>query len=280
MKKLVCFLVGVCLIFPVTAQGVVDSQTRALIDRIDRLERDLTLMQRKIYKSTDDGEKEKKRVSDSFPQGSAEHLYSKITDLEQVVADLTSQVEISKASLSELEDKLKKMNQDINFRLSTLESSSNKGEQDSVSVTNKDDVTIKDVNGENPVNTQKEYDEAYALLKKAQYETAQIALEDFLKKYPTDKLAGNAQYWLGETYYVRGQFEQAAVVFAEGVQKYKSSVKGADSLLKLGMSMARLNKIKEACSAFKNLEKEFPKASESLKARVKSEMEKISCPIN
>ncbi len=280
MKKLVCFLVGVCLIFPVTAQGVVDSQTRALIDRIDRLERDLTLMQRKIYKSTDDGEKEKKRVSDSFPQGSAEHLYSKITDLEQVVADLTSQVEISKASLSELEDKLKKMNQDINFRLSTLESSSNKGEQDSVSVTNKDDVTIKDVNGENPVNTQKEYDEAYALLKKAQYETAQIALEDFLKKYPTDKLAGNAQYWLGETYYVRGQFEQAAVVFAEGVQKYKSSVKGADSLLKLGMSMARLNKIKEACSAFKNLEKEFPKASESLKARVKSEMEKISCPSN
>ena len=48
MKKLFYVLMGLCLVAPVGAQGIVDSQTRALIDRMDRLERDLTLVQRKI----------------------------------------------------------------------------------------------------------------------------------------------------------------------------------------------------------------------------------------
>ncbi len=280
MKKLFYVLMGLCLVAPVGAQGIVDSQTRALIDRMDRLERDLTLVQRKIYKSSDASQSEEASVSAAFPQGSVEHLYAKITELEQVVAHLTAQVEETNASLTALDGRVSKLSQDVDFRLTALENAPKPTSTEKQAKAAPSAVTDVVVTQVNPADAQKDYDAAYALLKKAQYEEAETALKAFLKNYPSDKLAGNAQYWLGETYYVRGRFDQAAVTFAEGVQKYKENAKGADSLLKLGMSMARLNKTKEACTAFKNLEKEFPKASEALKARAKSEMDKISCASN
>ena len=57
------------------------------------------------------------------------------------------------------------------------------------------------------------------------------------QRYPNDPLAGNAQYWLGETYYVRKDYKNAAAAFAEGYQKYPKGPKAADDLLKLGMSL-------------------------------------------
>lgn len=71
-----------------------------------------------------------------------------------------------------------------------------------------------------------------------------------LTKYPDHKLAGNAQYWLGEAYYAKQDFAKAAVAFAKGYEKYKDGTKGADNILKLGMSMEKLGKKQEACTAF------------------------------
>ena len=47
----------------------------------------------------------------------------------------------------------------------------------------------------------------------------------FLEKHPQDDLASNAQYWLGETYYVRKNYQDAAFAFAEGYQRYPESRK-------------------------------------------------------
>ena len=98
-----------------------------------------------------------------------------------------------------------------------------------------------------------------------------------LSKHPQDKLAGNAQYWLGETYYARKEFDRAAVSFAKGYQNYKESPKRADSLLKLGMSMQSLNKKDEACAAFVSLPTEFPKADKTLKNKAAEGAKKLGC---
>ena len=74
--------------------------------------------------------------------------------------------------------------------------------------------------------------------------------EAFIQQFPNDQLAGNAQYWLGETYYVRKRYNDAATAFAFGYQKYPKSGKGADDLLKLGMSLGSLGQKQDACSAF------------------------------
>ena len=115
------------------------------------------------------------------------------------------------------------------------------------------------------------------MLKQLKYEEAEEALQAFLKDYPEHELAGNAQYWLGETYYVRGQYEPAAVAFATGFKNYKNNTKAPDNLLKLGLSMQQLGKKKEACTAFKNLKTKFPKASDVLLSRAAKESDKLGC---
>ena len=98
-----------------------------------------------------------------------------------------------------------------------------------------------------------------------------------LTKFPDHKLAANAQYWLGESYYGKKDYAKAAVAFAKGYEKYKDSNKGADNILKLGMSMQMLGKTEEACTAFVNLPKEFPKAPDNLKNKAAQLASELKC---
>ncbi len=95
--------------------------------------------------------------------------------------------------------------------------------------------------------------------------------------HPEDPLAGNAKYWLGETFYVRGDFRNAAVTFAEGFQRYPDSTKAPDNLLKLGMSLAQLEKKDDACGAFGELLKRYPDATASILQRATRERERLGC---
>jgi tol-pal system protein YbgF len=76
-------------------------------------------------------------------------------------------------------------------------------------------------------------------LKQADYPAAEVALKAFVEQHPNDPMAGNAQYWLGETFYTRGRYAEAATAFAEGYKRWPKSSKAADELLKLGMSRIR-----------------------------------------
>lgn len=125
---------------------------------------------------------------------------------------------------------------------------------------------------------QQDYDYAFGFLRNADYEGAERSLTAFIAKYRDNPLAGNAQYWLGETYYVRGQYQQATVAFAEGIQKYPKSTKAPDNLLKLGMSLAQMNQVKDACVAFGQLGNQYPDASASLKRRAEQERQRLGCP--
>ena len=122
-----------------------------------------------------------------------------------------------------------------------------------------------------------QYDFAFEFLKRQDYPKAEATLRDFLKKHPKDPLAGNAQYWLGETYYVRGDFQQAAVEFMAGYQKYPKTNKGPDNLLKLGMSLAKLNQNDGACTALGRLEKDYPDAGDALLKSAKGERTRLKC---
>lgn len=124
---------------------------------------------------------------------------------------------------------------------------------------------------------EKDYEEAYGQLLQQQYDGAEIAFRDFLVRYPDNPLAGNAQYWLGETYYVRGQYKPAAEAFLAGYDKYKKAQKAPDSLLKLAMSLSRLGQKESACSAFTTLDTQYPKASAQLKRRAQTERERAGC---
>ncbi len=128
-----------------------------------------------------------------------------------------------------------------------------------------------------PGTAKEQYNYAFGLLRQANYDKAELALQEFVKLHPKEALASNARYWLGETFYVRAAYVQAAEVFLEGFQADPKGPKAPDSLLKLGMSLSGLDKKREACAAFDKLLKDFPDAPSGVKNTVTREKQKNGC---
>jgi tol-pal system protein YbgF len=122
-----------------------------------------------------------------------------------------------------------------------------------------------------------QYQYAFALLRENRYDDAEKALRTFITENPEHQLTGNANYWLGETYYVRGDYKNAAITFAQGVKSYPQSGKAPDNMLKLGMALAAMGQVPDACTAFSEVGKRYPQASDTLKDRVVKERQKNSC---
>jgi len=125
---------------------------------------------------------------------------------------------------------------------------------------------------------QEQYEKAFGLLRQADYAAAEQAFRSFIDKNPKDKLIDNAKYWYGETLYVRAEFDEAAVAFADAYQQNPQGSKAPDSLLKLGMSLGALNKVQDACVTLLELKAKFPTASPALKSRAEDERTRLKCP--
>jgi tol-pal system protein YbgF len=134
--------------------------------------------------------------------------------------------------------------------------------------------TASKLQGNNPTE---QYNYAFRLLNQGDYGDAEQAFTEFIKQNPGDPLAGNAQYWLAETFYVRKEYEKAAAGFLAGYQKYPKSSKAPDSLVKLGKTLNDLNQKQEACAVFVQFNKDFPNAPTALKAVANTERQRGSC---
>ena len=76
---------------------------------------------------------------------------------------------------------------------------------------------------------------------------------------------------------MRKDYQKAAFIFAEGFQKFPKSPKAVDNLMNLGMSLARLEKKKEACTTFRRLLKNYSKLRGNVKRRVQREQKRLRC---
>jgi tol-pal system protein YbgF len=123
---------------------------------------------------------------------------------------------------------------------------------------------------------EKLYELSYESLLRRRYGEAEAGFRSFIEKNPEHELAGNAEFWLGETYYVQSNYKAAAQAFLTGYQTYPTNRKAPDSLLKLGMSLQQLGQKEQACAAFGTIDAKFPKAAETRK-RAQNESQKAGC---
>ncbi|MDG1691195.1 MAG: tol-pal system protein YbgF [Alphaproteobacteria bacterium] len=121
------------------------------------------------------------------------------------------------------------------------------------------------------------YNRALKDLQAGKYGGAEADFASLVEAYPSHKLAGNSQYWLGETFYVRRQYKQAAEAFLAGYTTYARSQKAPDSLLKLGMTLNALGEKKTGCDALAELGAKFPDASSSIRKRAQIERKRAGC---
>lgn len=126
-------------------------------------------------------------------------------------------------------------------------------------------------------NAQAQYDDAFNALRQAKYDDAEKSFTAFLKNHPKHHLTENAKYWLAETFYVRGKFQEAAVAFAEAYQEFPKGAKAPDNLLKLSMSLGSLGKKPDACVTLGELAKKFPSASAVTRNRAEQQRKTLGC---
>jgi len=122
-----------------------------------------------------------------------------------------------------------------------------------------------------------QYDFALSFMKIGDYETAEVALREFIDKNKTDKLAGSAQYWYGETFRIRQLYSDAATAYLDGYQNYPKSQKAPENLLKLGTTMVQLGEKDQGCKMIKGIKKQYPKASQSVLQKAQYEQKKFKC---
>jgi tol-pal system protein YbgF len=305
------FVIGAALLgaFQLFASGAATAQDRdlrPLLDRLDRMERDMNQLQRQVYRG---GSTSGSPVPSSPDGATAVNTELRMDQLDTQMRTLTGTLEEVNYNIDQLKRRLDKLVSDVDLRLGQLEHPAGAdaatpaqpapagartaaGGAADPSTPPSQPGTLQapaaaaaqtaarppSTGGNLPSgNAQEQYNHAFGLLRQADYPAAEEALRAFVQRYPNDALAGNAQYWLGETFYVRKDYNNAAATFAEGYRKYPQSGKGADNLLKLGMSLGNIGQKKEACLTFNQLAHDFPLASTNIKERTAQEKQRFGC---
>jgi len=102
------------------------------------------------------------------------------------------------------------------------------------------------------------YDQAFQALKELRYADAAEDFSSFLDRYPNSEFADNAQYWLGESYYVTRNYDIALTAFQDLLDRHPDSPKAPDALLKVGYTYYELEQWDSARAALTQVQERYP----------------------
>lgn len=259
---------------------VVSNINRDVINRLKQVERQIQDISRSVFR---DGKKAIASMGSGDSSATVAGFEERVSQIEQDQRNITNKLERMEFELRKMQDKLKLIQSDNDQRFNQAPQSINRSKKSELDVpvtnveprgTSKTLGTLSNKRGE----AESIYEKAFKNIKDVHYDKAEEGFTEFLEKYPNHPLAPNSQYWLGETFYVRADYKQAAKSFAKGYQKFPKSAKAQDSLLKLSLSLAALGKKKDACLTLEQLKKEGEtNPNHPIQRRVVKEMKKINC---
>jgi tol-pal system protein YbgF len=127
---------------------------------------------------------------------------------------------------------------------------------------------------ESPKDT---YDLGYGYILRKDYALAEDTFQTFLKKYPTDRRAAEAEFWLGESLFQRQRYDAAAQAFLEVSTKHGSHAKAPEALLRLAQSLSAMKQKEMSCATLAEVGRKYPKAPASVKQGVEREQKRVRC---
>ena len=122
-----------------------------------------------------------------------------------------------------------------------------------------------------------DYDLAIGHYRAGQYEAAEKAFGDFISRNPKDKLASDAIFFLGESYFQRNRHREAAEQYLKISTNYGRSAKAPEAMLRLGQSLSALGAKEQACASFGELPRKYPNASTNVRAAADREAKRAAC---
>ena len=280
---------------------------------LEAIQQDLDTLEKAVY-SQDSSLNTSRTTVGSGDDVLTKHLL-KLSELEEQFRALTNGFEEINFKLDKLSNRITKVQADNQMRFQDIESSgvnqqtnvSKKKKkklpgsdepQDLGGVSDADVASLEQVQKTQSVETvgtvitedakrtekllpegtpEKQYEFAIGVIKVGDYETAEYALREFIDANPNHKLAGNAQYWYGETFRVRQLYQDAATAYLDGYQKYPKSSKAPVNLLKLGVMLAKIGEKEQGCSMILGIKKQYPEASQAVIQKAEYEKKKFNC---
>jgi len=214
-------------------------------------------------------------------RGDAVYTEDRINQLQQSLSQLTGQIEQLQNRNQQLQQQLEKMRADYDYRLDQLEKGGGGKPPPRPNTPAGPTVSPGSAavapSGNLGASGDQAYHDAFRLLQDGDYAGAERGFRAFVQRNPQSQLAGSAEYWLGETYYARRDYANALTAYAEGYKTYKSSPKGPDNLLKLGITLAVLGRKPDACAVFARFGQDYPRATDLQKRRADQERQKNQC---
>lgn len=120
--------------------------------------------------------------------------------------------------------------------------------------------------GPGSADAQSLYDRGYTFFHQKRYAEAESSFRQYLQRFPGTALADNAQFWIGESRYARGDFASALTAFSETVERYPDGNKVPDALVKAGKCLEALGQGERAKDTYREVMKRFPDSVAALTA--------------
>ena len=317
MNKILIFSINIVFVIFISLaiNNVHAEEEDSISAQIDSLKKDIKTLEKAVYSQD---LKTSSSTSEDLTSGGNDTLTKhllKLSELEEQFQALTNNFEEINFKLDKLSSRISKVQSDNQMRFQDLENgnfdskskkvkklpgSSEASDLGGISDTDLAAteqvqqtqsiesagtiITEKAESGEkilpNDLSPSKQYEFAVSCIKVGDYETAELALREFVDTHPKNELAGNAQYWYGETFRVRQLYQDAATAYLDGYQKYPKSKKAPVNLLKLGVMLVQIGEKEQGCSMILGIKEQYPKASQSVIQKAEYEKKKFSCKKN
>jgi len=293
--------------------AVADEKIEAISDQLEIIIKDIKTLEKAVYNKSDIPSASTGLTNNLNEDILTKHLL-KLNEIENQFRELTNRFEEINFKVDKLSNRITKIQSDTQLRFSDLENSDS-GSSNLVKTDNKNILPgtdkAQDLGAAPAYNTSmlpsvqktqsietagtviteqteqinllpnkpplEQYDFAVSFMKIGDYETAEFALKEFIDKNKDHDLAGNAQYWYGETFRIRQLYSDAATAYLDGYQNYPKSKKAPENLLKLGITMVQLGEKDEGCSMIEGIKKQYPKANKSVLQKAQYEQKKFKC---
>ncbi len=290
-----------------------ESDIEIILNKLQNLQSDIQTLEKAVY-SSNTVTQSSVQLDSNDEDALTRHLL-KLNEIEEQFQNLTNKFEEINFKIDKLSNRITKIQSDNQMRFQDLERGGlNQGTQviasepkklpgstepqDLGSVADSDIVSLEKAQRTQSIETtssvvtekaernekilpntnpEDQYKFATSFIKVGDYETAELALREFVDSNGNHELAGNAQYWYGETFRIRQLYVDAATAYLDGYQKYPKSSKAPINLLKLGVTLVNIGEKEQGCSMIMGVSSQYPKANQSIIQKAEYEKKKFKC---
>ncbi len=186
--------------------------------------------------------------------------------IDKSLKDKSSELDLLRSQITTLETQVKEIQVKLSAKTETDTAAKDKPDVKKEKESETEEAKTPEIK-----DPAKAYEAAYASFKNKKYKEAREKFETFLKEFPKDKLAGNAQFWIAETYYAEEDYAGAIVEYDALLKNYPNSEKAPAALLKQGYSFIEMGDKKATRGIFEQLKEKYPKSKEAALAKKKLE---------